>query len=85
MRSLPLVLLALACSKTEPASGPAPSSSSSPLAPPSAAAAAMPSAAPPVPSKPRNVLIYVSYSDRVIEGSPKNSISTVPIMGWQAP
>ena len=33
----------------------------------------------------RNVLIYVSYSDRVIAGSPKNSISTVPIMGWQAP
>lgn len=33
----------------------------------------------------RNVLVYVSYSDRVIEGSPKNSISTVPIMAWQAP
>jgi CreA protein len=30
----------------------------------------------------RNVLVYVSYSDRVIEGSPKNSISTVPIMPW---
>ncbi len=29
----------------------------------------------------RNVLVYVAYSDRVIEGSPKNSISTVPIMG----
>jgi len=28
----------------------------------------------------RNVLVYVAYSDRVIEGSPKNSISTVPIM-----
>ncbi len=27
----------------------------------------------------RNVLVYVSYSDRVITGSPKNSISTVPI------
>src|SRR4029079_1079573 len=26
--------------------------------------------------KQRNVLVYVSYSDRVIEGSPKNSIST---------
>ena len=35
--------------------------------------------------KPRNVLVYVTYSDRVIEGSPKNSISTVPIMGWTAP
>ncbi len=33
----------------------------------------------------RNVLVYVSYSDRIIEGSPKNSISTVPIMGWSAP
>jgi len=33
----------------------------------------------------RNVLVYVAYSDRVIEGSPKNSISTVPIMGWQVP
>lgn len=35
--------------------------------------------------KERNVLVYVSYSDRVIEGSPKNSISTVPVMGWTAP
>jgi CreA protein len=33
----------------------------------------------------RNVLVYVAYSDRIIEGSPKNSISTVPIMGWSAP
>lgn len=33
----------------------------------------------------RNVLVYVSYSDRIIEGSPKNSISTVPVMGWVAP
>jgi CreA protein len=33
----------------------------------------------------RNVLVYVSYSDRFIEGSPKNSISTVPIMGWAQP
>ena len=33
----------------------------------------------------RNVLVYVSYSDRVIQGSPKNAISTVPIMGWVAP
>lgn len=35
--------------------------------------------------KTRNVLVYVSYSDRLIQGSPKNSISTVPIMGWVAP
>lgn len=33
----------------------------------------------------RNVLVYVSYSDRIIEGSPKNAISSVPIMGWIAP
>lgn len=33
----------------------------------------------------RNVLVYVSYSDRVLEGSPKNSISSVPVMGWTAP
>jgi CreA protein len=32
----------------------------------------------------RNVLVYVTYSDRVIEGSPKNSISSVPIMNWPA-
>ena len=30
----------------------------------------------------RNVLVYVVYSDRPIEGSPKNSTSTVPIMPW---
>lgn len=33
----------------------------------------------------RNVLIYVAYSDRLFEGSPKNSISTVPIMNWPNP
>jgi CreA protein len=33
----------------------------------------------------RNVLVYVSYSDRVIEGSPQNSISSVPVMGWVSP
>lgn len=30
--------------------------------------------------KKRNVLIYLVYSDRIIDGSPKNSISTVPII-----
>lgn len=30
----------------------------------------------------RHVLIYLTYSDRVIEGSPKNSISVVPIRPW---
>ena len=33
----------------------------------------------------RHVLVYVSYSDRLLEGSPQNSISTVPIMIWPAP
>ena len=32
----------------------------------------------------RNVLVYMVYSDRPIEGSPKNSTSSVPIMPWGA-
>ncbi|MEO5352959.1 MAG: CreA family protein [Magnetococcus sp. XQGC-1] len=32
--------------------------------------------------KKRNVLIYLVYSDKLIDGSPKNSISTVPVMPW---
>lgn len=30
----------------------------------------------------RQVLVYLTYSDRIIEGSPKNSISVVPIQPW---
>jgi CreA protein len=30
----------------------------------------------------RNVLVYLSYTDKLIEGSPQNSTSTVPIMPW---
>ena len=30
----------------------------------------------------RNVLVYLVYTDKLIEGSPKNSTSTVPIMPW---
>lgn len=30
----------------------------------------------------RNTLVYVAISDRVVEGSPFNAISTVPIMPW---
>ena len=30
----------------------------------------------------RNVLVYLVYSDKLIEGSPKNSTSSVPIMPW---
>lgn len=29
-----------------------------------------------------NVLVYLSYTDKLIEGSPKNSTSAVPIMPW---
>lgn len=32
--------------------------------------------------KTRNILVYMVYSDRIIDGSPKNSTSTVPIMPW---
>ncbi len=31
---------------------------------------------------PRNTLIYLTYSDRIIEGSPKNSVTVVPIQPW---
>ena len=30
----------------------------------------------------RNILVYMTYSDKIIEGSPKNSTSTVPIQPW---
>ena len=30
----------------------------------------------------RNTLAYLAYSDKVVEGSPKNAISAVPIMPW---
>jgi CreA protein len=29
-----------------------------------------------------NVLVYLAYTDKLIEGSPKNSTSAVPIMPW---
>jgi CreA protein len=32
--------------------------------------------------KKRNVLVYMVYSNKLIEGSPKNSTSTVPIESW---
>ena len=32
--------------------------------------------------KKRKVLVYLAYSDKLIDGSPKNSISSVPIMKW---
>ncbi len=30
----------------------------------------------------RNVLVYLSYTDKLIEGSPQNSTSTVPLTPW---
>jgi len=32
--------------------------------------------------KKRQTYVYLAYSDRVIEGSPHNAISTVPIQSW---
>ena len=29
--------------------------------------------------KARNTLVYLTYSDRVIEGSPQNSVTAVPV------
>jgi CreA protein len=32
----------------------------------------------------RNILVYMTYSDKLVEGSPKNSTSSVPIAPWGA-
>ena len=32
--------------------------------------------------KPRNTLVYLTYSDRLIEGSPQNSVTAVPVERW---
>jgi CreA protein len=32
----------------------------------------------------RNTLVYTAISTKIIEGSPMNSISTVPIMHWDS-
>ena len=32
----------------------------------------------------RNILVYMTYSDKLVEGSPKNSTSSVPIGPWGA-
>ncbi len=31
----------------------------------------------------RNVLVYLAFTDKLIDGSPKHSLSSVPIMPWQ--
>jgi CreA protein len=33
----------------------------------------------------RRTLVYLAYSTKVVEGSPFNSISSVPVMSWQEP
>lgn len=35
--------------------------------------------------KTRNVLVYVAISTKLIDGSPSNSISSVPVMPWAGP
>jgi CreA protein len=32
----------------------------------------------------RNTLVYLAISDKLIDGSPQNAISTVPVMPWGA-
>ncbi|WP_220802597.1 CreA family protein [Pseudomonas sp. NCCP-436] len=33
----------------------------------------------------RNALVYLVYSDRVIEGSPQNAVTAIPILSWGKP
>jgi CreA protein len=33
----------------------------------------------------RRTLVYLAYSTKVVEGSPFNSLSSVPVMPWQRP
>lgn len=33
--------------------------------------------------KKRHCLVYLTYSNKIIDGSPKNSISAIPILKWQ--
>jgi CreA protein len=35
--------------------------------------------------RPHNTLVYVAISSKIVNGSPANAISTVPIMPWGAP
>ena len=36
-----------------------------------------------IPDQKRNTLVYLAISDKIINGSPQNAISTVPIMKWE--
>lgn len=33
--------------------------------------------------EPRNTLVYLVYSDRVIEGSPQNAVTAIPVRPWR--
>lgn len=33
----------------------------------------------------RNTLVYLVYSDRMIEGSPQNAVTAIPILPWSTP
>ena len=33
----------------------------------------------------RNTLVYLVYSDRVIEGSPQNAVTAIPLLPWGKP
>jgi CreA protein len=33
--------------------------------------------------KKRHTLVYLVYSDKILEGSPQNSISVVPVLPWE--
>jgi CreA protein len=34
--------------------------------------------------RPRNTLVYLSYSSKLVDGSPMNSVAAVPVMPWAA-
>ena len=33
--------------------------------------------------EPRNTLVYLVYSDRIIEGSPQNAVTAIPVLPWR--
>ncbi len=37
-----------------------------------------------MPDKKHNTLVYLAVSSKLVNGSPANAISTVPIMPWPA-
>jgi len=37
-----------------------------------------------LPDKKHNTLVYLAISSKIVNGSPANSVSTVPIMPWHS-